>query len=195
MFIANVPDANSYNGYADLCRQQVPRKDFEINISSRPESSVAILAPHGGAIERGTSQIAAAIAGEQFNLYLFEGMKPSQNYETLHLTSHYFDEPSCLELISACSIVVTIHGCNGKEENIFLGGRNINLKTDLAIEFRKRNIAVQTKGHRYTGNHLDNICNRGLTRQGVQIELTDPLRGTPAEEEVINAVREVLLRL
>ena len=56
---------------------------------------MAVVAPHGGGIERATSAIARAIAGGDHNLYLFEGRLPSLNYERLHLTSHRYDEPQC----------------------------------------------------------------------------------------------------
>ncbi len=128
-----MPDSNSYTGYADLASQQVRGKDFEIEVLSRPESNLAILAPHGGTIERGTSQIAQAIAGNYFNLYLFEGIKPSKNYEFLHLTSHLFDEPQCMALISEVQTVVAIHGCNGKEEKVFLMGSIIKQKMKLLM--------------------------------------------------------------
>jgi phage replication-related protein YjqB (UPF0714/DUF867 family) len=53
---------------------------------------VAVIAPHGGGIEPGTSELATAIAGDDFSLYLFEGLKSAGNGE-LHITSTNFDEP------------------------------------------------------------------------------------------------------
>src|ERR1700751_5506986 len=88
----------------------------------RPDSSVAVLAPHGGAIEAGTSEIACAVAGSEFNLYVFEGIRESGNYAALHLTSHRFDEPRCLALLSACDHVITVHGCRGEIPRVLLGG-------------------------------------------------------------------------
>ncbi|WP_261338761.1 poly-gamma-glutamate hydrolase family protein [Rhizobium leguminosarum] len=48
--------------------------DFRIGVTRIP---VAIVAPHRGHIEPHTSEIAAAIAGEDFSLYLFEGLNPA----------------------------------------------------------------------------------------------------------------------
>ncbi len=191
----NTPDAKSYSGYTDIVLHQIQGKDYEIHVSPRPESKVAIIAPHGGAIERGTSDVARAIAAEDFCLYLFEGIRPSRNYESLHLTSHLFDEPQCLELIAEKPTVVAIHGCNGAGPTVFLGGLNIDLKEQLANAFYASNISVQTEGHPYPATNPVNICNRGLTKQGVQIELTDQLRGTALQAKLTHVIREVLLGL
>jgi phage replication-related protein YjqB (UPF0714/DUF867 family) len=78
-----------------------------------------ILAPHGGGIEHDTSDIALAIAGENFNLYLFEGIKAKGNAD-LHVTSTRFDEASCLDILSVCDLVVAIHGCRGEDERVLL---------------------------------------------------------------------------
>jgi phage replication-related protein YjqB (UPF0714/DUF867 family) len=55
---------------------------------------VAIIAPHGGKIEPGTSEIAAAIAGDDYSLYRFQGLRDRPR-EELHITSAKFDEPTC----------------------------------------------------------------------------------------------------
>ncbi len=91
--------ADAYTSFVDLAKQQVRGVDYEIEVHRHTASPVAIIAPHGGGIERGTSEIARGIAGEDFNLYVFEGLKSSGNYAALHLTSRHFDEPACLELI------------------------------------------------------------------------------------------------
>lgn len=187
--------ADSYTGFADLVKQQVRGVDYEITVHRRPASPVAIIAPHGGRIERRTSDIARAIAGEECNLYLFEGIKSSGNYATLHLTSRRFDEPSCLELIARCSFVVTIHGCKGDSERVLLGGLDHELKARLADSLRKAGVEAETHGHRYPATDPDNICNRGRLKQGVQLEVSATLRGGTGERSLVDAVRAVLLGL
>src|SRR6516164_10197773 len=117
-----------YRCYADLARAQVEGSDFNVRVQRRPESAVAILAPHGGAIEAGTSEIARAVAGSEFNLYLFEGLRASGSYAALHLTSHRFDEPQCLALLAGCDQVIAIHGCRGAGPEALLGGLDGVLK-------------------------------------------------------------------
>ena len=48
-------------------------------MSSNRGSLVAIIAPHGGKIEPGTSEIVRSIAAEDYNFCAFEGIKPAGN--------------------------------------------------------------------------------------------------------------------
>ena len=81
------PYANSYRCFVDLTKHQTRGRDYEIVALRRECSRVAVIAPHGGRIERRTSDIARDIAAGEFNLYLFEGIRPRDNYRFLHLTS------------------------------------------------------------------------------------------------------------
>jgi len=154
---------------------------------------VAVIAPHGGGIEDGTSEIARAIAGDDFNLYLFEGLRPSRNYAALHLTSHRFDEPECLELLSGCHYVLAVHGCDGHGDRALLGGLDVELRAELAGVFEGIRIRAECEGHRFPAVHPTNICNRGARGRGVQLELTHPLRRPQEIPRLASAVRAVLL--
>ena len=184
-----------YECYADLALAQVEGADFKVSVQRIPESSVAILAPHGGGIEEGTSEIARAVAGSQFNLYLFEGIRESGNYAALHLTSHRFDEPRCLELLSACDHVITIHGCRGDRPQVLLGGLDAELKEKVYAAITAAGIEARLDGHGFRAVHPRNICNRGRRGAGVQLELTSALRVADSNPVLINALRAVLLAL
>ena len=184
-----------YRCYADLTRAQVEGADFNICVQRQPESAVAILAPHGGAIEAGTSEIARAVAGSEFNLYLFEGIRPSGNYAALHLTSHCFDEPRCLALLSACDHVVTIHGCRGDTPRALLGGLDLGLRKLISDAIAAVGIEAHLLGHPYRAVHPRNICNRGRRGAGVQIELTSALRMRKSQRGIVSAIRTVLQSL
>ncbi len=188
----DVPDADTYRGFADLASRQSLGRDYEILVRRRRDSSIAVIAPHAGEIEDGTSEIARAIAGEDFNLYLFEGRRPSHNYRALHLTSHRFDEPQCLALIAGCTTVIAIHGCAGAENALLLGGRDHGLRDRLADGLRAMGVEAVTHGHPFPAVHPDNICNRGATGRGVQIEFPNPLRQPIPARFVAAAVRRVL---
>jgi phage replication-related protein YjqB (UPF0714/DUF867 family) len=44
----------------------------------------AVIAPHGGAIEPGTTEVAEAIAGDRFSFYTLEGVKTRDNKRLAH---------------------------------------------------------------------------------------------------------------
>jgi len=187
--------AADYGCYADLALAQVEGADFTVAVQRRPKSAVAILAPHGGGIEAGTSEIARAVAGTEFNLYLFEGIRKSGNYAALHLTSHRFDEPRCLTLLSACDHVITIHGCRGETPRVLLGGLDAKLKERVCTSLTAAGIEARLNGHRFHAVHPRNICNRGRRGAGVQLELTSALRLVQSHPALVNALRSVLLAL
>lgn len=181
-----------YRNFAELEQNEILGEDFVIHVQRR-RSGVAVIAPHGGLIETRTSVIASGIAGDDFNLYVFEGTKSGGNYAALHLTSHRFDEPSCLDLLSTCDTVVAVHGCRGGEERILLGGLDLDLKARIQTALRDVGIEVDDRNHVSLARAAKNICNRGRTLRGVQLELTRGLRGSPKEASVIEAVRACLL--
>lgn len=154
-----------------------------------------MIAPHGGRIENGTSELARAVAGDEFHLYLFEGRLESRNFHSLHLTSHLFDEPECLALIADSPYVFAVHGCGGNGERAYLGGLDIALRDRLAQALRRAGIDTQTDGHPYPARHERNICNRGARARGVQLELTHDLREGALAAVLVGRLREELLRL
>jgi len=120
--------ADKYSTFDDL-------KHSELNDAYRVEvhevgSRAAIVAPHGGGIEPGTSEVSRAIARGDLSLYLFEGTKKQAN-SNLHITSTRFDEPRCLQLVKAVEVAVTVHGEGGEREVVYLGGRHLELGENL----------------------------------------------------------------
>ncbi len=182
-----------YQSFAELSQHHEHGVDYQITVISKPDTPVSIIAPHAGHIERGTSAIAKALAGNEFNLYLFEGLRQTHNYDSLHITSHLFDEPSCLSLISDSPVVISIHGCNGTGEKLFLGGLDYALIRHLEKHLLTTEINVESENHSYPGLHPNNICNRGATSKGVQIELTGDLREGSKENLIIETLRRALL--
>ena len=185
-----MPD--KYQNFAELATQEVLDKDYRIRIKSLPDSNVAILAPHGGSIERRTSEIASDIAGNEHNLYLFEGLDPNGTFDTLHITSHRFDEPQCLALVANIDTVVTVHGCAGKQQFVYVGGLDLALKAAIEKAINAVGIHIENHNPQFQGRHARNICNRGASGRGVQIELSDGLRGAPEERLVSESIRQVL---
>jgi len=187
--------ADSYKGFRDLAKVQVEGSDYRVHVRTNARSSVAVIAPHGGSIEQYTSDIASAVADADFNLYLFEGIRPVGNYAALHLTSHKFDEPRCLELLSNCDHVIAIHGCRGEKQQALVGGLDEPLKSSLAQAIAGLGIDTRLHGHQFPATEPKNICNRGRRGVGVQIEMTMALRRQVPLEAISAALRSVLLAL
>lgn len=157
-------------------------------------SDITIIAPHGGNIEPHTSEIAGLIAAERHNLFCFNGLKQRNNH-LLHITSHNYDEKQALALVQSSTTVISVHGCTRKETIIFVGGRDDQLKQRIAAALNRADIPAVacSQQARHGGRHPDNICNRGMTGKGVQLEISRPLRDSPqAWSKIAAAVGEVL---
>jgi phage replication-related protein YjqB (UPF0714/DUF867 family) len=163
-----------YSTFHDLATHNIRDLDYGITVLDR-HSPITILAPHAGGIEPGASEIARAVAGEVFNCYLFEGLRSGSNRD-LHLTSTRFDEPQGLELIRRSLLVVSIHGCEGEENEIRVGGLDITVRNRLVELLRQAGFNVHPGLGNLSGSLATNLCNMGRTGKGVQLEFTAGLR-------------------
>jgi phage replication-related protein YjqB (UPF0714/DUF867 family) len=185
--------SNDVRCFADLKDRYTEGVDYLVRVVSRVASNVAVLAPHGGRIEGRTSEIARLIAGDAHRLYLFEGLRSGgDNFDCLHLASHQFDEPRALELISDCDVVVAVHGYAAAGPDVLLGGLDERLKGEVAGAIAHCGLSCLTDGHRFPGRHPRNICNRGRSGAGVQLELSEGLRRAGNWRGLGAALRKVL---
>lgn len=139
-------------------------------------SKTIAFAIHGGAIEPGTTEIAEGIAGLNHDFYSFSGTKGSSN-ATLHITSTNFDEPTCVNMVAACSRAISVHGAKGDSSVVFIGGLDDALKTKIEKELSDAGFNTNlTPPQGLGGTDTNNICNKTSTGKGVQLELTKGLR-------------------
>lgn len=181
-----------YEDFAALAAAARRGRDYWVAWRRR-SSPVLVVAPHGGWIEPGTDRVARAIAGRDFSWYVFLGLHYPRRRE-LHLTSTSFDEPRALALVAAHRWVLAVHGCGDPGEAVLLGGLDQELKEELAAALAAAGLEARLTGHAYPGRDPCNICNRGRTGAGVQLELTRQLRNGPRLGALVAAVRQVLLR-
>ncbi|MGA9826472.1 MAG: poly-gamma-glutamate hydrolase family protein [Methylocystis sp.] len=162
-----------YDSYADLAAGEAEGIHYRIRVIDRA-SPIAIVAPHGGRIEAGTSQTAALIAADVFSLYCFEGLVSGRR---LHITSARFDEPRALALVEASDIAIGVHGRadRGDHRTIWLGGLHESLRDAIGAALERVGFKTSTD-HHMQGKAPGNICNRGRLRAGVQLELPMSLR-------------------
>ena len=153
-----------------------------------------VLAPHGGGIEPGTSELCLAVAGyhpatavtdgPSYDYWMFEGLRASNN-GALHVTSTHCDDPVALALAAGARRAVSLHGCGTAEVGlpdgtaaVLVGGRDATLRQRLLDGDAAAGIAALDAATvpAVAGEDPANIVNRTLTAGGAQLELTTPLR-------------------
>jgi phage replication-related protein YjqB (UPF0714/DUF867 family) len=179
-----------YHDFAALQKRFSEGDDFTIRMRGGA-SGILIMAPHGGKIEPGTDTIADAVAGKIHAFYAFCGVRRQGN-RTLHITSHRFNEPRAIAAVCRASTVVTIHGCRDRTAVVYLGGRHRRMRQQLGSTLTMAGFAVRENPN-LPGLHPANVCNRGQSGMGVQLELSSGLRkhlsagGHPSGRSISNA--------
>ena len=177
-----------YKNFEELTQHEVEGKGYQIDVRLRDER-VLVMAPHGGKIEPTTSLIAEAIAGENYSLYSFEGLKEEGN-GILHIESHLFDEPRGLQAAQKAEFVITVHGqLDHKEGFIMVGGLHVDLRSEIRRRLEAAGFQTRTPPEGLQGIDPENICNRGRLKEGVQLEVSRK------ERDLLKSDRERLERL
>ena len=165
----------SYTSFKTLSEREVGGQDYRIRLELR-DPRVLIMAPHGGKIESATTEVAEAIAGTEYSFYSFEGLKAGGN-GVLHVESHLFDEPQALRAAEKADIVVTVHGqLDRKEEFVMVGGLDNGLRSEIGHRLEAAGFQTRPPSEGLMGTDPMNICNRGRSRQGVQLEISRKVR-------------------
>lgn len=184
-----------YLNFSELEASEEEDRDYRI-VYFPGKYPVLIMAPHGGVIEPFTSEISEWIAGEDFSLYLFEGIR-NHHVKDLHITSHHFDEPLALKALNQADLVLTVHGLlNTVDEFVMVGGLDLELCKKIESALTEAGFTIRKSEAKYSGKHPNNICNRGIKKKGVQLEITYALRKHLFGDETyrsrfINALRLV----
>ena len=183
---------DKYESFAALEAGETAGTDYGVTLLDRRDSGVLVIAPHGGLIEIGTSELATLIAGDEYSLFTFDGHKPRGRNRDLHITSHNFDHPDCIALASVHSVVLAVHGCKGDAPQAYVGGLDRALQALLAERLRAAGIPTAATGHKYPGRNPRNICNRGARGRGAQLEFTADLRVPEKRALIAPIVRSAL---
>lgn len=194
--------SDQYDCFAALAAREVEGVHYRIRHAAR-SSPIAVVAPHGGWIEPGTSEATVAIAGDVHSFYCFESLTRRARGDGLHITSTRFDEPQAMQLVAASEIVIGVHGRKNGDDNasVWVGGLHEPLRDAISAALRDSGFLAKSvgEGHPLAGRDPANICNRGRRRAGVQLELPMALRIALANAEARRrafaaAVRQALAR-
>ncbi len=162
-----------YHSYKELQENETIGKDYRIR-KRYGKSGIAVMAPHGGGIEPGTTEIAEAVAGDVHTFYTFSGLKEIGNAQ-FHIASKKFDEPIGIEIAKNSRTILTIHGCRESEKLIYIGSGDKRLKEKVRKSLLEANFSV-LETPRFSGKNPFNICNRSRSCMGVQLEISAGLR-------------------
>ena len=204
--------ADKYSSFRELRRYHTENVDYKISLREL-DSDLCVFSPHGGGIEPGVSELVRAIAKDDFSWYLFEGLLRHDNWSTLHITSHRFNEPQAIAFANQHIVALAIHGERGEAaEATYLGGRNTRAKQTIGDRLRNAGFNVPAgRSPNLLGEESRNICNRCSSGKGVQLEITRKQRKrffcgdyrklagrklpTPVFEKYVTAVRAALFEL
>lgn len=154
----------------------VKNRDYRIRWHNK-RSAITIISPHGGYIEAGTSAIAKAIAGREYNFFDFQGLRQERVFE-LHVTATRFRDPVLTEMLEQGVIAVSIHSMGEEGDmTIWLGGLNLELKERIRLSLEAHGFLVNPDSPKYRGEHPKNVVNLPACK-GVQVELPGKLIAT-----------------
>jgi phage replication-related protein YjqB (UPF0714/DUF867 family) len=156
-----------------------------------------ILAPHGGGIEPGTSELCLAVAGYHpaglpqipltggtYDYWMLEGVRERGNAE-LHVTAVGCDDGVAVSLCAGSLNALALHGfqpgppdMSEDDQVVLVGGGNITLRGYLLDGLRAAGFDARDAGQHgeLNGDAKCNIVNRTLLGMGAQLELSTPLR-------------------
>ncbi|GAB6086454.1 poly-gamma-glutamate hydrolase family protein [Alkaliphilus crotonatoxidans] len=164
-----------FGDFKELKLNKEKNTDYRIT-GAYSDSNIAIIAIHGGKIEKGSSELAYELASlGNYNFYSFEGIKKKNN-SLLHIDSTCFDEPMALDMVSKSEITVSIHGTSGKDEFTYVGGLDQELVEKIRYTLESHGFTVLDPPKHLAGVHKSNIVNRNARKKGVQLEISEGLR-------------------
>jgi phage replication-related protein YjqB (UPF0714/DUF867 family) len=188
-------DPNLVEG-VDYARRHRRHERFDDTLARTDDvPKTTILAPHGGGIERGTSELCLAVAGYHpanlpqippagvtYDYWIFEGVRELDN-APLHVRSTGCDDGVAVSLCAGALNALSLHGFKPEPPSedaqvVLVGGGNITLRQHLLKGFHDADLNAVDAGQdgELDGNDKCNIVNRTLLGMGVQLELSTPLR-------------------
>lgn len=170
----------------DALKRKLRNKlDYRVRVLDR-QAPVTVMAIHGGYIDAGSSDLATALAGRDYNLFDFQGLRAEGSFE-LHVTSTRFRDPQLTRLLDGSDVAVSVH-CMGDADPkyIWLGGLNGKLKRMVQEALESEGFPVNADSPGFRGEHPGNVVNLAKAH-GVQLELPRNLMTTMYDGKLFSA--------
>jgi phage replication-related protein YjqB (UPF0714/DUF867 family) len=148
-------------------------QDWDL-VVRQPGAPIAIITIHGGGIEPLTSELAAAIAATDYNLYDLRGLRATGNAE-LRVPVIRFQEMRLQMLLDSCQTALHLDGIGGDEPLLTLGGRNTILVDHLERALKAAGFRVEPPPSPMLVQSRQRFYNQSELG-GAQIELSYGLR-------------------
>ena len=175
--LGSVKSTDYYRSMTDLLKDTQEGKDWTKENTNR-HSNVLIFAPHGGNIEKGTTELTKAIANKgNYDYYVFNGTR-NKNNSQLHVTSTNYNDPDLINRNYNKDISISVHGAGQSQgkNTVLIGGRDEKLIQLISKELSTFKFNVQRSLGHLAGIDTNNVVNYNKKGQGVQLELTPDLR-------------------
>ena len=175
--LGSVKSTDYYRSMTDLLKDTQEGKDWTKENTNR-HSNVLIFAPHGGNIEKGTTELTKAIANKgNYDYYAFNGTR-NKNNSQLHVTSTNYNDPDLINRNYNKDISISVHGAGQSQgkNTVLIGGRDEKLIQLISKELSTFKFNVQRSLGHLAGIDTNNVVNYNKKGQGVQLELTPDLR-------------------
>jgi phage replication-related protein YjqB (UPF0714/DUF867 family) len=170
--------------YAEILKRgHVLGRDFRVAFGDSKIELCLLIAPHGGGIEPGSSEIMRTVAEVGgWAWYEFAGFLRKGNKEALHISSTDFDEPTLKSMLPQAGFVVAFHGASESGEPIvYVGGKwklgRDTVKASINEALGQHGIRAADAIDQAVAPHLrglddSNITNLGKRAEGVQLEFS-----------------------
>jgi len=175
--LGSVKSTDYYRSMTDLLKDTQEGKDWTKENTNR-HSNVLIFAPHGGNIEKGTTELTKAIVNKgNYDYYVFNGTR-NKNNSQLHVTSTNYNDPDLINRNYNKDISISVHGAGQSQgkNTVLIGGRDEKLIQLISKELSTFKFNVQRSLGHLAGIDTNNVVNYNKKGQGVQLELTPDLR-------------------
>ncbi len=166
---------DTFSSMSELMNTLPARSNYSIHIDRSHQSKVKVFAPHGGCIEPCTEPIAMAIGRDMLDCFVFSGTRKKDCFKTLHVSSIHYDEPRCMEMAREAEVAISLHGCDGEESFIVVGGSNKTFSSNLLSHLIDSGYSASPAVAEMAGRDERNFINQAR-RGGVQLELSAGFR-------------------